>query len=114
MDVWLVATRVPCRTTDTVTSQRPAIEIEKGPLKTPGATGSRRASARIAGMFMLGMAGMVNRTRTSASDDSGDFPSLRWTSTMFSPVLGGLGIVWTVICKDDVSADLGDVPVPAS
>ena len=58
---------------------------------------------RISGIFISGIAGMKSSTATSASV-TGCPPVITITSKVFSPVLGGLGSLFSVMSTFSVAA----------
>ena len=63
----------------------------------PLPAGDNFASLRIAGMFIVGIAGMKNCTNTSASSIGLPVASFTVASSWLSPVFGGSGTVRKVI-----------------
>ena len=79
--------------TSTVASHLPAIITWPGPRYTPPPACRSFVSFRIAGMFIVGMAGMKNCTLTSASSIGWPLASLTVASSWLSPVVGGSGLM---------------------
>ena len=75
--------------------------------------GESVVSLRIAGMFIVGIAGMNNVAVTSASATGLPDESFTVTSKVLSPVRGGSGCGWNVMLSRSVGAEAVDEGAPA-